>query len=93
MFKVNVVCVDQEMGAAHQLHWSKYGFSQFFQLFNKIRKGKGGTGMLRHSLSREVIFFAAYYGFLFELNALFVCLSNSLLPACPPDVGGRQQGQ
>ena len=47
--------------------------------------------MLRHSLGGEVIFFfAAYYGLLLELNALFVCLSCSLLPACPPDVGGRQ---
>ena len=32
-------------------------------------------------------FFAAFYDFLFGLNALFVCLSCSLLPACPPDVG------
>ena len=52
------------------------------------------NGMLRHSLGGEVIFFfAAYYGFLLKRNALFVCLSCSLLPACPPaDVGGRQWG-
>ena len=53
------------------------------------------NGMLRHSLGGEVMFFffAAYYGFLLELTALFVCLSCSWLPACPPDVGGRQWGQ
>ena len=45
-------------------------------------------GMLRRSLGGEVIFFfAAYYGFLIELNAMFVCLSCSLLPAFPTNVG------
>ena len=47
--------------------------------------------MLRHSLGGEAIFFfAEYFGFLLELNALFVCLSCSLLPACPPNVGNIQ---
>ena len=35
-------------------------------------------------------FFAAYCGILLELTTLFVCLSCLLLPACPPNVGGRQ---
>ena len=48
------------------------------------------NGMLRHSLGGEVIFFfAANYGFHLELNALYVCLSCSLLPACPPEGGNE----
>ena len=54
-------------------------------------KNVGQNGMLRHSLGGEVIFFfAAYYGVLLKFNDLFVYLSCFLLPACPPEVGGRQ---
>ena len=44
------------------------------------------------SIGQVIVFlFAAYFGFLLEVNALFFCLSCSLLPACPPSVGGRQK--
>ena len=33
----------------------------------------------------SIFFFAAYCCYLFELSAVFACLSCLLLPACPPD--------
>ena len=52
------------------------------------------NGMLRHSLGGEVIFFSLHLIVAVSLTlVLCLCVCLVFLPACPPDVGGRQWRQ